>query len=140
MAVAIGNPLKVGDWIVVVNAVTPDATAAVLAANQFNDKPAAGSQYFMANISVTYDGTKEPARASSLTFKAVGAANTSYSTGSQYGGVPPKYLDTSTDVFKGGKLTGNISWAVATSDVASLMMYVSTSSSPATNPVWFVLH
>ena len=39
-----------------INSVTLAATDAVVAGNQFNDPPAAGSEYIMVNYSTTYIG------------------------------------------------------------------------------------
>ncbi|WP_426940086.1 hypothetical protein [Pseudarthrobacter sp. S6] len=52
----IGSVIESKDWRVVVNTVTLAATDAVVAANRFNDPPAAGSEYILVNYSVTYIG------------------------------------------------------------------------------------
>lgn len=57
-----GNPHPIGsvieskDWRVVINSVTLAATDAVIAANQFNEPPAEGSEYIVVNYSATYIG------------------------------------------------------------------------------------
>lgn len=56
------NPAPIGvafssrDWEVVVNSVTLDATAEVLAANEINGPPEPGFQYMLVNLTVTYTG------------------------------------------------------------------------------------
>lgn len=49
----LGSTIANKDWQVTVNSFTPDATKEVMAANQFNDDPADGHQYALANITVT---------------------------------------------------------------------------------------
>lgn len=53
---AIGDVLGTGDWKVVVNSFTRNATDQVMAANMFNDLPPAGSQYALVNLTATYVG------------------------------------------------------------------------------------
>ncbi|MGI9822735.1 DUF308 domain-containing protein [Agromyces sp. Marseille-Q5079] len=53
---AIGSTIEGDDWTVVVNSVTPGATDAVLAANQFNEAPDAGTEYIVINYTATYTG------------------------------------------------------------------------------------
>lgn len=52
----LGTTLANDDWEVTVNSFTPDATAEVMAENQFNDEPEAGHTYALANLTVTYLG------------------------------------------------------------------------------------
>ncbi|MHC2998798.1 DUF308 domain-containing protein [Microbacterium sp. HJ5] len=53
---AIGSTIEGDDWTVVINSVTPGATDQVLAANQFNESPDAGTEYLLINYTVTYTG------------------------------------------------------------------------------------
>lgn len=52
----LGTAISGDDWTVTVNSFDADATDQVLAANQFNDAPAAGSVYALANVTITYTG------------------------------------------------------------------------------------
>lgn len=52
----LGAAISSRDWTVTVNAFTADATDQVMAANQFNDPPADGMVYALANVTVTYTG------------------------------------------------------------------------------------
>ncbi len=54
---AIGSTVKGNEWTVVINSVTLNATDAVLAANQFNDAPDAGTEYILVNYTATYTGS-----------------------------------------------------------------------------------
>jgi len=53
---AVGSTIEGEDWSVVINSVTLDATDAVLAANDFNDAPDAGTEYIIINYTATYTG------------------------------------------------------------------------------------
>src|SRR5690606_34913664 len=52
----LGRVIQVGDWLLRVSGVTPDATELVLAENMFNDAPEDGEQFFIANVEATYVG------------------------------------------------------------------------------------
>jgi Domain of unknown function (DUF4352) len=134
----IGSLVDTGDWKVVVNKVTPDAAAAILAENSFNDPPEAGRQYFMVHVSATYDGDEDSDSAFSLSFKAVGESNVAYSDFEDDCGLVPDDLPVGKDVFKGGTVSGNICWSVKTTDAGSLLMYVEDSFSSKTK-TWFAL-
>ena len=119
----VGKALTVGDWSIIVNSVIPNATQQVLARNSFNKPPATGEQFFMVSISATYTGSEEPAQFfSDVTLKAVGASSVGYDSQSDCGTVPDEF-DEFKDTFKGGTLTGNVCWAVKTTDAGSLLMY-----------------
>ncbi len=47
---------KVGKWEIRVLSITPDATQAVLSANQFNSDPRPGHQFYIARIAARYEG------------------------------------------------------------------------------------
>jgi hypothetical protein len=133
-----GTVVAAGDWKVVVNKVTPDATAAIIAENSFNDPPESGRQFFMVHVSATYDGDEDSDSAFALNFKAVGDSNVAYSGFEDDCGLVPDDLPLGKDVFKGGTISGNICWSVKTADVGSLVMYVEDSFSSRTK-TWFAL-
>lgn len=54
---AIGSPIQGDDYTVTIDSVNLNATDAVLAANQFNDKPDAGTNYALVTATVTYNGS-----------------------------------------------------------------------------------
>jgi hypothetical protein len=109
-------------WRMRVESITPDATAAVLAENMFNDPPQAGHQFFIARVSATYTGAGSESFDGSYRLRAVGSAAVSYSTFQDSCGVIPDEVP-SADVFTGGTVTGNICWQVRSSDATSLLMY-----------------
>jgi hypothetical protein len=134
---AVGTALTVGDWSIVVNGSTPNATQQVLARNQFNKPPAAGEQFFVVSISATYSGSDEPAQFfSDVTLKAVGASSVAYDSQSDCGIVPDEF-DEFKDTFKGGTLTGNVCWSVKSTDASSLVMY--GTQFPGKGTAWWAL-
>jgi len=139
-AIPVGTPGTVGDWTVIVTNVVPDGTAAVLAWNYLNPKPAGGRQFFLVAISATYNGSKEPAQSWPLSFKTVGAANLAYGhQGSDYCGSFEDALNDFKDVFKGGTLVGKLCWSVKSDDVSTLTMYAQDTLSVGSRTVWFSL-
>lgn len=137
------NPVPLGQaaalhdgWILTVNSVTPDATAAVLAENQFNDPPDPGRQFFIVNISATYTGPGSDSFWDAR-LEAVGPSAVSYASFADSCGVIPDDFDRAT-VFTGGTVTGNICWSVRTSDVSQLVMF-DDGSFDDDDRVWFKL-
>jgi hypothetical protein len=126
-------------WSLTVNAVFPDATAQVLAANMFNDPPKPGYQFFMFTLTLTYLGSGSEKPASVLTWlKAVGASNVAYQQGLEdsCGVLPEPDLDPFREIFSGGSVTGNECFQVRSSDADSLVLYYAP---PGQKPVWFAL-
>ncbi|MCL2465824.1 MAG: DUF4352 domain-containing protein [Micrococcales bacterium] len=107
----IGSTVKGKEWDVTINSVTLDATAAVMAENQFNDPPGEGQQYALVNITVTYTGTDSSTPWT--TIKYVGADG-STSSGSDSFAVAPEAFDSLTELYQGGTATGNIVLQVPT--------------------------
>lgn len=102
--------------------VTPNATAAVLAENQFNDPPQPGDQFFIARVSATYTGPGSSRFDGSFRLRAVGASAVSYSTFNNSCGVIPDKLP-DPEVFTGGTIEGNVCWEIRASDASSMVMF-----------------
>jgi Divergent InlB B-repeat domain len=136
------NPLLLGQpvtlvagsdrWQFRILSVQPDATAQVLAENQFNDPPQPGFQFYMAAVEVTYVAGPAPQNpyfriASQL--KTVGDSNVSYTQYNPGCGVTPDdLLLKATDLFPGGAITGNICWSVRSTDAPSLVAFFELST------------
>ena len=119
-----GSALSLGDgWYLSVVSYTPNATAAVMLENMFNSPPAAGFQFAIARIQATFTGAGSDTFDASFRMRSVGAANTSYSTFNDWCGVIPSEFPESTSVFTGGAISGNVCWAIRTTDASSLAMY-----------------
>jgi hypothetical protein len=110
---AIGSVVESKDWRVVVNSVKLAATDAVVAANQFNEAPAAGSEYILVNYSATYIGND--ANGQSPAFVSVDYVTADGKTVNSFDhhAVAPEAIDSNT-LYKGGTVTGNIAIQVPT--------------------------
>lgn len=123
------NPVPLGQaqglsdgWTMKVLSFTPDATAAVLAENMFNDPPVAGSQFSIARVEATNTATSPGSFGGTFRLRAVGPSNVTFTTFNNSCGVIPDPIST-TQVFPGGVIAGNVCWEVPTSDVGGLVMY-----------------
>lgn len=103
----LGTPIEGGDWVVTVNEVTPDATDAVMAANQFNDAPAEGTQYLLADVTVEYTGDESEMIMLGTGFAFVTATGATIDTGDAFV-VGPDELDTAQELYNGGTAQGNV--------------------------------
>lgn len=127
----IGTTAKVDGWVIKVLGATPNANRQVLGANQFNEAPAPGKQFFMAKVEATYEGgqdaTKDRGNLFMLEFQAVGDKSVGYSEAYDDCGVVPDEIDGFKDVYVGGRISGNVCWAIDSADEASLVLRVSKS-------------
>lgn len=107
----IGSVIESKDWRVVVNSVTLAATDAVVAANQFNDPPAAGSEYILVNYSVTYIG--DDANGQTPSFVSVSYVTADGKTVNSYDKsvIEPDPIS-SNALYNGGSATGNEAFEV----------------------------
>jgi hypothetical protein len=114
----------VGDWEVAVLSATPDATDMVLAENEFNEPPGDGRQFYIVEISATYQGAESDFILSGLTITTVGDSAVAYKDFEDTCGVIPDELDTFSEVFPGGTQTGNLCWQIRSEDANSLVLIV----------------
>lgn len=103
----LGTPIEGEDWVVTVNEVTTDATDAVMAANQFNDAPAEGTQYLLADVTVEYTGDESEMIMLGTGFAFVTATGETIDTGDAFV-VGPDELDTAQELYNGGTAQGNV--------------------------------
>ncbi len=141
LALPIGSSAEIGGWVIVVNSVTPDGTDAVMAENRFNDPPETGKQFFIVNVSATYNGDDEPSRLfSDVSISALGPSSVAYQNFIDLCGVIPDELNNFVDVFKGGTITGNVCWSVLEEDVPMLLMFIEDDTSfDADDRFWWSL-
>lgn len=114
--VAIGN-----DWELTVLSVTPNATDLVLAESSYNEPPAAGHQFFLANVRITYTGDDSDSFYG-WGLRAVGQSAVAYSQYDDNCGSIPDELP-SRELFTGGTIEGNICWSIEAADADSLVLY-----------------
>lgn len=127
--IPLGQAQLVSDgWTMRTVSFTPDATAAVMAENMFNDPPVAGRQFAIARVEATNSGTGPHSFGGSYRLRAVGASNVSLSTFGDRCGVIPDDIS-SAQVFPGGSIAGNVCWSVPSTDIGDLVMYDASSYS-----------
>lgn len=135
----IGRIGRVGDYEVSVTSVTPNANDLIAAENQFNEPPAEGNQFFLAQVAVTYVGSETGTPWVDLNFQAVGESNSSYTTYNDPCGVIPNPGYDVSELFEGGSAEFNVCWQIDSDDADSLVMYVKPAFSFDAEPVWFSL-
>jgi hypothetical protein len=119
-----GETGAVGDLHVTVDAVEPLADELIAAANEFNEPPETGNQFFMAAVTVTNAGLEVASPWMDLNFQAVGDASVGYTEFDNSCGVVPDGGTSIADVFPGGTVTFNVCWQIASDDAGSLVMYI----------------
>jgi hypothetical protein len=110
----IGSVVESDDWRVVINSVTLAATDAVVAANQFNDPPAKGSEYILVNYSATYIGEDPDGQMPAFVSVEYVTANGTTVNALDKHAVAPKAIDTTSTLYKDGTATGNVAIEVPT--------------------------
>lgn len=106
------NPLPLGteitskDWRVTINSVTANANEEVMAANQFNEEPAPGTQYLLVNLTATYLGEDKglDGEVSVAFVNADGTVSNSYDAPV----VGPEPMFGANELYKDASSTGNV--------------------------------
>ncbi len=110
----IGSVIESDDWRLVINSVTLAATDAVVAANQFNEAPAEGSEYILVNYSATYIGDDPDGQMPAfVSIDYVTVAGTTVN-GLAKMVVAPEPIDTTSMLYTNGTVTGNMAIEVPT--------------------------
>ncbi len=119
---AIGDVLSAGDWEVVVNSFTRNATVQVMAANMFNDPPPADSQYALVNLTATYvgEGSGHADFLSTAFVTDAGNVVRSY----DHPVVTPDPLEG--ELYNGASATGNIDFAIPEGESGLLRLELET--------------
>lgn len=118
-----GNPHPLGttvasdDWEVTVNSFTPDATEAVLAENEFNDKPADGSTYALVNVTLKRVAA-EAGTPMEVDVSYVTAAGNVVTIADAFA-VAPDALSIN-ELYEGASVTGNVVLQIPTGDAGVL--------------------
>jgi hypothetical protein len=120
----IGSVIESKDWRVVVHSVTLAATDAVVAANQFNEPPAKGSEYMLVNYSTTYIGNDPKGQMPVfVSIDYVTAAGATVNKLDNHA-VAPKPIDTMSTLYTKGTATGNMVIEVPTATAAKGVLAV----------------
>lgn len=127
--IAIGSRAAVGDWVISVESVLPNANEVVSNENQFNDPPAAGNQFFIARVAATYIGEESAPFWLELDNKLVGSSNVAYEGIDAYCGVIPDDPTETGEVFPGGTVSANLCWSISEADAESVLLILEPSFS-----------
>lgn len=110
----IGSVIESDDWRVVINSVTLAATDTVVAANQFNEPPAEGSEYILVNYSTTFIGDDPDGQMPAfVSIDYVTAEGKTVDKLDNYA-MAPEAIDTMSTLYKDATATGNMVIAVPT--------------------------
>ena len=121
---ALGTTVESGDWEVTVNSVDLDATDAILSENQFNDEPADGNVYVMADVSATYIGSDPEGETPYVSIEYVSSGGNSFASHDAMV-VTPNEFDSMETLYEGASTSGNIAMEVPQEDLESGTLRVS---------------
>lgn len=119
----VGTTLTSGDWEVTLNSFNPDATREVLAANSFNEEPADGHTYGLANITVKYTGD-DSAYTHDLSFAYVPESGNVLNSYDNDAVAPEPHLDG--ELYSGASLTGNVDFEIPQNGTGLLRVRMGT--------------
>lgn len=136
----VGRIGRVGDYDISVISVVPSVPEAHNIMHYDEPLPT-GDQFFMARISVTYQGAGSGLADEDLEFFAVGQQ------GKSYGGLGTtcstnnyeRELLYATEIFQGGTAEYDLCWQINNADADSLVMYARVRNDRAMDPIWFSL-
>ncbi len=125
-------------WTVTAQAYESDATAAVMAANEFNTAPPAGQRYITIHLSASFTGRTDTQKStvSDLSLRAVGAKGVAYNSYDCSASLATP-LETFTDVFTGATVAGDVCFLIDDSDADSLRLYIETYDTHLDNTTTF---
>lgn len=111
---SVGSIIENDEWRIVVNSVSLAATDTVLAANEFNEPPAEGSEYILVNYSTTYLGNDANGQMPAFVgMEYVTADGTTVNSYDNYAS-PPEPFDSTSPLYTDGTSTGNVVFEVPT--------------------------
>ncbi len=118
--VPLGVSAEVGaGWSVTVDEVNLDAAGEIMAANEYNDPPAAGNVFVLIDVTVTYNGA-DTSSTDGVNFSVVGASNVAVD--SSWATPPRESYNSSAELFQGGSVSGQIVFEVPAADAPSLVL------------------
>ena len=131
-------------WQITVLDIIPDATDKVMDESDYNDPPGEGKQFYMVKLRVKYLGPSSNRFSGRSRLKSVGDSGIAYTNSDDSCGGFREYIPDplpDPELFTNGTVEGNVCWQIASSDAASLMMFL---EGPGFWPdsgerVWFTL-
>jgi hypothetical protein len=132
---------QIGDYLVTVLGVRPDATDIVLRDDPVIPAPAEGNQYFMVRVAVEYvgDGDDFGSPGWQLEYVAVSEDGTEYLNTIDTCSYAPDGVSHVGDLFPGAVVEYNVCWQLPTDDAESLIMRVDNLADRSADSLWFSL-
>lgn len=140
----IGTEVDLGNgWRITIVAadVGPDATATVVAANEFNEPPSDGKRYIVIDIAAAFDGSDDAATETpffGFDLSVFGSDNVERSSTDTFAVAPEPVLDLMSELAAGGVATGNIVMEVG-ADETGLVARLEPSMSFDETEAWIAL-
>ena len=123
---ALGTTVSSTDWGIAVNNVDLNATAAIQAENPFNEEPAEGNVYIMAEVTATYTGSDPEGDTPYVTVEYVSPGGNSFASYDAMV-VTPNDFDSLETLYEGASTTGNIAMEVPQDELDGGTLRVSPS-------------
>lgn len=120
----LGTTVESGDWEVTVNSVELDATDTLMSENTFNDAPAEGNVYIMAEVAATYIGSNPEGETPYVSVEYVSSGGNSFASHDSMV-VTPNDFDSLETLYEGASTSGNIAMEVPQEDLESGTLRVS---------------
>lgn len=107
----LGSTVSTDEWTVKVNSVNLNANKAIASENEFNEPASKGEVYILANVTIKYTGTNPDG---AMPFEIIEYVTASGTTVDSYDTlvVAPDELDSTTTLYEGASITGNIAFSV----------------------------
>ncbi|GAA4475384.1 hypothetical protein GCM10023190_10790 [Enteractinococcus fodinae] len=121
---ALGTTVESGDWEVTVNGVDLDATDAIMSENSFNEQPADGNVYVMADVTTTYIGSDPEGETPYISIEYVSSGGNSFASHDAMV-VTPNDFDSFETLYEGASTSGNIAMEVPQEDLEAGTLRVS---------------
>ena len=128
--IPLGEQARIGDWILRITSVTPDATDLVLREARVNEPPEIGYQYFLVTLEAEYVGEGSVRFYDTSiyrSFNAVGDRGVAYGSPRNrpaYCGLLPDGIYYKSEVFSGGIMEGTTCFSIQSTDAYSMVMFV----------------
>lgn len=114
--VEMGSTISSSNWDITIDSFDPDATDDVLTANQFNEEPADGNSYALAEVTVTYTGDDSGAPWAGISFAYVTEDGNTVSAHDTLAVAPgPDFSDIG-ELYEGASDSGNVLFEIPQDD------------------------
>ncbi len=117
----VAAPVGAG-FVVSVDALDPDAAAALEESGGFISDPEPGTQFVLVSMTVGFDEPDEPRSVSNLSGQIIGGSNSVGIDNYGCGSFPTQLSNRAVNLFEGGVVSGDMCFAVPTEDVGGMLL------------------